>query len=89
MAFCFSGDRNTESPWIYRSSIIGRYNPTPAVLHYPATGNSVVLRCISAGQYRRRSRSRGGFNNQPQQLMFGSGFGEFHIVQEFAVNLYR
>jgi len=31
----------------------------------------------------------GGFNNQPQQLMFSSRFSEFHIVQEFAVNLYR
>ena len=31
----------------------------------------------------------GGFKSQPQQLMFGSGFSEFHIEQEFAVNLYR
>lgn len=27
--------------------------------------------------------------SQPQRLMFGSGFSEFHIEQEFAVNLYR
>ena len=31
----------------------------------------------------------GGFNNQLQQLMFSSDFSEFHIVQEFAVYLYR
>ncbi len=31
----------------------------------------------------------GGFKNQPQQLMFSRVFGEFHIVQELAVDLYR
>ena len=31
----------------------------------------------------------GGFKNQPQQLMFSSGFSEFHIQQELVVNLYR
>ena len=31
----------------------------------------------------------GALKNQPQQLMFGSGFSEFYIKQEFAVNLYR
>jgi hypothetical protein len=31
----------------------------------------------------------GGVNNQPQQLMFSSGFGEFHVEQELAVNLNR
>jgi len=31
----------------------------------------------------------GGFKNQPQQLMFGGGFSEFHVEQEFAVNRYR
>ena len=32
---------------------------------------------------------QGGFKNQLQQLMFSSDFGEFHIMQELSVNLYR
>lgn len=32
--------------------------------------------------------SLGGFKNQPQQLMFSSGFSKFHIKQEFVVNRY-
>ena len=35
------------------------------------------------------SKKQGGFKNQAQQLMFSSGFSEFHIEQELAVNRYR
>ena len=31
----------------------------------------------------------GVVKNQLQRLMFSSGFSEFHIVQELAVNVYR
>lgn len=31
----------------------------------------------------------GGFKSQLQQFKFSSGFCEFHIVQELAVNLYE
>ena len=30
-----------------------------------------------------------GFKNGPRQLMLSSDFGEFHIMQELNVNLYR
>ena len=44
---------------------------------------------FSLNRFLNRFINDGGFNNQPQQLMFCSGVGEFHIVQEFAVTLYR
>ena len=31
----------------------------------------------------------GGFKYQLQQSMFGSSFSEFHVHQEFVINLYR
>lgn len=36
-----------------------------------------------------RQIMEGGFKPQLQQLMFSSGFSEFHIEQQLAVNLYR
>ena len=55
-----------------------------------------VLSSISAGAgvsydrtWRIEAGWQGGFKNQPQQLMFGGGFSEFHIEQQLAVNRYR
>lgn len=53
-----------------------------------ARQNNIRLGITGMLIYRDGNFIQGGFKNQPQQLMFSSGFSKFHIKQEFVVNRY-
>ena len=50
-------------------------------------GRKDVLRLAVAMRQRQWFEGVGGFKNQPQQLMFSFNFSQFHIMQEFTINL--